>query len=361
MKLRYLTMGGSTQFPQAGSNRIKLTCKGLRAHGIDAIICEISSTFLNKKYLHYFGHLICLLKTILILNSSKKDDIIIIYGEISYYFILKFFQKRTKLFIEKHEYSAYLLYKTMTNKAINKSKNFEYSLRYFEGFITCSDELKLYYQSFTNPNCIYLVIPLILDFKKFSNGTFKKENYIGYCGDFGNNKDGIPALIDAFSIISGKFPQYKLFLAGGTEDNKAMKKLYNLVSKLNLKDRIVFTGVLNHDEMPEFLGKASVLALARPQNLQAKGGFPSKIAEYLATGKPVAVTRVGELDKYLSDEKNVFFSKSDKEEDFAECLDKILSNESFSNIVGEAGKIVAQSFDYIDQTKIIIEHFKINP
>jgi glycosyltransferase involved in cell wall biosynthesis len=358
VKINYLLSGKRSQFSQAALNRMELTCKGLREQGAEAEIFEIYSSLQSNKYLYYIGHLHCLLKTILFLFRSKKGDVVIIYGEHPYYFLFKWFNKAIRFFAEKHEYSSYLLYNSMTPNAKGRSKKFENSLKYFEGFITCSHELKKYYQSFTKPSCNYLVIPLLLDYKKFTGTSFTRENYIGYCGDFGNNKDGVPTLINAFYKISKKYPHLKLFLAGDISDKVVMKELNDLIVELNLKERVVFTGSIHHDRMPEFLGQASILALARPDNLQAKGGFPSKIAEYLATGRPVVVTRVGELDRYLLDRENVFFSKTDNAVDFAECLDSVLANYSFAETVGQSGRIIAKSFDYLEQTKSIYTFLK---
>jgi len=356
MKIRYITFGSHFQNSQASNaayNRMSLTCSGLNLHGINAEICEIYSVLFGKSLIHYFGHFICIFKTISILLSLKKDDVVIVYSENPYSFLFKFLHKRARLFAELHEYPAYLIHKSISLKAVRLSKSFEKNLIYFEGLIACSYELKRYYQNYTNRKCKYLVMPLLIDFKKFTCNSFEKEDYIGYCGDFGNNKDGVPALIEAFSIISNKHNNYKLILAGGTNDTSAINFISSLIHRFKLEDRVVLTGVLNHNQMPEFLGKASVLALARPDNLQAKGGFPSKVAEYLASGRPVVLTKVGELDKYLTDNVNVFFSDSDKSEDFADCLDRVLSNYPTAIKVGESGREIAESFDFYRQAEII--------
>ena len=60
--------------------------------------------------------------------------------------------------------------------------------------------------------------------------------------------------------------------------------------------------------MPKYLCNAKLLALARPDSIQAQGGFPTKLGEYLATGRPVVVTKVGEIPDYLEDGVNAFLS-----------------------------------------------------
>ena len=50
-----------------------------------------------------------------------------------------------------------------------------------------------------------------------------------------------------------------------------------------------FTGRTSPEVMPQILTDASILALARPNNVQSQNGFPTKLGEYLATGNPVAI------------------------------------------------------------------------
>ena len=49
--------------------------------------------------------------------------------------------------------------------------------------------------------------------------------------------------------------------------------------------------------------------MARPDSRQARGGFPTKLGEYLATGKPVCVTKVGEITVYLEDNVSAFLAE----------------------------------------------------
>ncbi|MDD4309602.1 MAG: glycosyltransferase, partial [Candidatus Cloacimonetes bacterium] len=91
------------------------------------------------------------------------------------------------------------------------------------------------------------------------------------------------------------------------------------------------------------LGKSKILALARPSSLQASGGFPTKLGEYLSTGVPVVVTRVGELGHYLKDGETCFFADPDSAEDFAKTVLYAIDNYESAIIVGERGRELAIS------------------
>ncbi len=89
---------------------------------------------------------------------------------------------------------------------------------------------------------------------------------------------------------------------------------------------------------------AGLLVLPRPDSKQAQGGFPTKLGEYLATGKPVCVTRVGEIPEYLEDGKSVFMAKPGDTDSFAYAMERALSNPVLAKEVGKNGRKVAEKY-----------------
>ena len=101
------------------------------------------------------------------------------------------------------------------------------------------------------------------------------------------------------------------------------------------------------NDLPMYLAQASILVLARPSSRQSEAGFPTKLGEYLATGKPVLVTRTGEIGSYLVDNFNVFFAPPDDISAFAERIRYILQNPEEASAVGRHGQEAAlRFFDY---------------
>jgi glycosyltransferase involved in cell wall biosynthesis len=98
----------------------------------------------------------------------------------------------------------------------------------------------------------------------------------------------------------------------------------------------------SRDVIPSIIGNADLLALPRPDSKQAQGGFPTKLGEYLATGKPVCATTVGELPDYLTDNESVFFAQPGSVESFAEAMRRALYDPENAKRVGLNGKQVAQ-------------------
>ena len=145
-----------------------------------------------------------------------------------------------------------------------------------------------------------------------------KEEYIAYCGKVSNNKDGVDQLIHAFSIVHKIIPDIKLYIVGAIPANLSNEHNIQLIQDLNLSEYVVLTGMLPADEIPQIMVDAKMLVLDRPDNLQARFGFPTKLGEYLLSANPVVVTGVGDIPLFLQDKDSALISPPNNPQAFAE-------------------------------------------
>ncbi|KPK81462.1 MAG: hypothetical protein AMS27_15465 [Bacteroides sp. SM23_62_1] len=224
----------------------------------------------------------------------------------------------------------------------------------FDGLFVITEALKQYFERFIRRNAKIMILPMLVEPDRFTTEKdhFNTDSeYIAYCGVLSGDKDGIPILIDAFKAISQKHRNLKLFLIGET-DVPDFNGLVEKISQNDLTDRVVFTGRIERDQLPAYLQSSKILALARPESKQAEGGFPTKLGEYLAAGRPVVVTSVGEIPVYLKDGVNAFIAKPNDPVSFAEKLDFAISNPELADKIGEEGrKLVYNEFNYKVQSQ----------
>jgi len=187
------------------------------------------------------------------------------------------------------------------------------------------------------------IINMTVDESRFSflKKTIK-ERYIAYCGTASNNKDGVNQLILSFANVVRKHPNIKLYIIGKNPDKNQEFSNGALVKVLQLEDNIIFTGALPYTQIPQLLKDAEILALARPDNKQAKYGFPTKLGEYLMTGNPVVITNVGDVSLFLTDKKNALIAEPDNVESFSEKLIWAIENPEEAQLIGIQGKMIAQ-------------------
>ena len=217
-----------------------------------------------------------------------------------------------------------------------------YALRNFDGLLVISNALKEYYERKKINNL--MVYNMFVDSSRFEE--LKKTNngkYIGYCGTLSLYKDGVDVLIKSFSIFEKRHPNYQLYLLGPFESKAVESELKNMAAHLGLSKKVIFTGPVNPSEMPQWLYDADILALSRPDNIQAKYGFPTKLGEYLATGNPVVVTSVGEIPLFLKDGENAFVVASGDADSFADKLSWVADNYEQANAIGVQGRSLVEN------------------
>jgi len=226
-----------------------------------------------------------------------------------------------------------------------------------KGMTAISLALKEYYKSQGIESVS--VINMFVDSSRYDNITKQSvEPYIAYCGKVSLYKDGVDTLIKAFSIFHKSYPEYKLMIYGYFESESTKDRIYKLINELNLSNSVVCPGSLSPEDLAQALANASILALARPNNEQAKYGFPTKLGDYLSTGNPVVVTKVGEIPDFLADKENAILSEPDSETDFAEKLIWVASHPTESLRIGLAGKeLVSTEFSSLVQSKKTLDFF----
>lgn len=263
-----------------------------------------------------------------------------------------------KIFHERSEYSWIGL-----NNAELHKEYLNNILPKINIFAVMTKALEVYYKPFLNKGTQIIHLPMTVDFTRFSDPIKKlniEKTYIAYCGTMNNRKDGVDILIKAFVGIMNEYPQIYLYLAGPKIPQEDYLRQKEIISIHHATNKIIYLGNLSREDIPSFLLNAQILVLSRPNSKQAEGGFPTKLGEYLATGKPVCVTDVGEIQQYLSDKKSAFFAKPGCVESFANAMRMALSSPA-SESIGSEGKKVAQKYFNKDiQSKNLYTFLELN-
>ena len=187
------------------------------------------------------------------------------------------------------------------------------------------------------------IVNMTVDANRFK-GLRKKENkekYIAYCGTASNNKDGVDDLIKAFAIVNKTHPDIKLYIMGKAPAKEDVTGNLALVERLGMSSSVVFKGIVPAADMPQLLVDAEIVALARPDSLQARCGFPTKLGEYLLSKNPVVVTKVGDIPLFLKDGETALLSEPRNSELFATKLNWALEHPDEARIIGAKGYEVA--------------------
>lgn len=214
------------------------------------------------------------------------------------------------------------------------------------GLFVISQPLKDYFISTGIPSNKIEILNMIVDCNRFEGikRTPTKQKYIAYCGTASNNKDGVDKLLKSFAIVANKIDDIYLYIIGNTPSKQDEGNNLKLIEELGIQEKVIFTGLVKAEDMPQLLKNAEVLALARPDNKQAKYGFPTKLGEYLLSENPVVVTKVGDIPKFLTDGESALLASPHDDKEFAEKIIWALENKELSAKIGVQGSLVAKKY-----------------
>ena len=229
----------------------------------------------------------------------------------------------------------------------------------FSGLVVTSQYLKKYYVKKGVKSDNILIQPNLLDISMFENHgklipNREKKARIGYCGT-PTRKDGINDLFLSFQIVQKMYADSELIIIGDSTDKSSLiPKLEEKAIELGIFEKVKFTGLVGHKEIPMLLNSCDILVLARPSGKFAEAGFPTKLGEYMACQKPVVITKVGDIPLYLKDKANAMLAEPDNPISVASKINYLIENPEKAKEIGENGCLWANNkLDYVKSTQVI--------
>jgi glycosyltransferase involved in cell wall biosynthesis len=189
------------------------------------------------------------------------------------------------------------------------------------------------------------LLPATVDPSRFPE---KKDNFFLphiLCLFGTHNRDSIIDTIKSYIEylkICNDIP-WKLVLIGDFEMLKEKhedgKHIESLILDNGLESHVIFSGVVGSSEIPSLLQTAACL-ITTPRAYES-GGFPTKLAEYLLSGRPVITSNIGEIGNYLTDNQNAFFIDANNHLDVGRKIFYIQKNEAHAKNVALMGRKLA--------------------
>lgn len=304
-----------------------------------------------SKYLSYCSYLFSIYRMV------KPGDIVYLYGNVDCFMLLSH-KKGVHIFHERTEHPEThppkgIFFRPSIRRYISACKR-------IDGLFVISTCLRDYFIENGVSNDKITIVNSIVDTSRFE-GLEKQESepYFAYCGNGNNKKDKVDELIKVFARVAKRHEEIKFYIIGPTKQvYKDEKDNVQLVHELGLDDRVVFTGMKPASEVPQLLVNAKALFLTRPDTLQNRAGFSTKLGEYLASGNPVVAAGVGDIPLYLKDRENAFVFEPGDFNAVEDAMESILANPEHSKHIGNAGRITAERcFNSIIETKKLIAAF----
>lgn len=376
------------------SKRIHFLCKGLVENGVDLNLLLIKPTECKKninnknyrgvndnvkysyaisstvrhenkllaKIIDYYCH-IKVLKLIFI-NKEKYDSVIIngpFYDfRIFYVFLLSL--KKVKIHLEVNELS-FVSNKEGLFKNLKIWIWHKFLFPLFDGFIAITDSLKEELNKYKSKKSKVIVVPIIGE--KICNTLINQTNsplnspYIFHAGSLSEVKDGILGIIKAFAKYKREVKSDLKYVFTGNINNAVKKnEISQLLKDNDLENEVLFVGFLTEKHLIEYLKHAKMAIINKYTTKQNEYCFATKIIDYINYEIPIILTNIHSHKLYFKDGFNAFIVEPNKYEYFPQKISFIIKNEeTIKDVTRNAKKLLDKEFNYLFQTKRIINFF----
>lgn len=208
-------------------------------------------------------------------------------------------------------------------------------------------------EQYTTHQIPCLILPSIFDYdlsSKLDSRELSAGNecfrliYAGTC----KIGDGIENLLEAVKIVFLKGCPIQLDILGTDGFSGPSKKYRQLIEKdKNLSSRVRFLGRVSDENYLSTLCTAHCLVLPRPDCQTVRAAFPTRLPEFLSTGRPVLTTYVPDIPRYLDAGIHAEILTEDTSNALADGILRLWKNPARAKEIGRAGRRRGlEVFDY---------------
>jgi glycosyltransferase involved in cell wall biosynthesis len=161
---------------------------------------------------------------------------------------------------------------------------------------------------------------------------------VGFVGSFGP-WHGVLTLAEAIKLIPATSPARFLFVGSGS----LQPQVKQLLSAEEQKGRVIFTGTVRHGQVPALLDACDVVV--SPHVPLAGGteffGSPTKIFEYMAMGKGIVASRMGQIAEVLTHEETALLVEPGDAKELSAAIRRLADSPALRERLGAAARRAA--------------------
>jgi len=187
------------------------------------------------------------------------------------------------------------------------------------------------------------------------------KTVIGFIGTFGR-WHGAEILAEAFGRLLQEFPEYqdrvRLLMVG---DGPNMSLVKDSLSKFNVTDSSILTGLVPQDEGPAYLAACDILASPHVPNPDGTPffGSPTKLFEYMAMGKGIVASDLDQIGEILEHDRTAWMVEPGDVQSLMLGLKTLIDDQDRRIRLGKAARDeVVVKYTWQEHTRKIVEGLK---
>ncbi len=221
--------------------------------------------------------------------------------------------------------------------------------RWAKGALVISDNIAQKVLQHSNPKnkLKTLLLPVLADRDDWKNRDLAIQKTFVWCGLVEGYYNDVEFIIKSFARIYTDHKEYRVVICGKHKPETATK-VDLLTDSLGIpRESITLTGFISNEELFQTCQSATALLSPLWDDQRSKARFPTKVASFLFSERPLLTCDIGEVGKFLTDNENALFFEPGNEKMLSEKMKSVISNDRLAKDIGQAGRALAlDKFDY---------------
>lgn len=157
-----------------------------------------------------------------------------------------------------------------------------------------------------------------------------RKAVIGFIGSF-HYWHGVANLMALIDSVLSQRKDVKFLLVG--EGGAKEKELKDFVSSKGYEENVIFTGYVHHDKTPPYISAMDIVIAPYPK-LDFFYYSPMKIYEYMACGKAVVASKIGQIAEIIKDGYDGMFVEPDNIDELTDRILQLLDAPKLRRTIG---------------------------
>jgi glycosyltransferase involved in cell wall biosynthesis len=164
-------------------------------------------------------------------------------------------------------------------------------------------------------------------------------------------------MIDALLKVIAAVPDLRVVIIGSGEGVEGLREQ---TQRLGVADHVIFAGWVDPQQTPVYLAAADLALFPHRDSLVNRAKSPSKITAYMAMGKAIVASAVGEAVEYLDGGRAGLLVEPGDAGAFAEGMSTLLRNPArAAELGGRAERRVWERYDWGRQVMRVEQVYRI--
>jgi glycosyltransferase involved in cell wall biosynthesis len=212
--------------------------------------------------------------------------------------------------------------------------------RWFDGLLIIAEGLRPVYEAVGVRR--FLRVPAIEgwneEFKVLEKETGERPFQLT-CISTLINRDAPEVLLEAMRLLSKQNVAVRLNLLGKFREISSSDRWVRLCeTDPGLRKIVKLVGRVSDEELAQYFSQADGFILTRRNAPTEICSFPTRLVEYLKSGRPVFVSAVGDIPDYLQDGRDVVFLSVQDPSQAAQAIADIVTNPEKGREIGFHGR-----------------------